>query len=308
MKSRKLICPSQLHYGDTIALVRPSSRLDEKAYVSALHNLRDLGFCVAEYSGRRRKDSFFAASDEDRAQELHWAFREPGIRAVLVCRGGYGSQRALQCLKPSDWAQWKPKLVVGYSDTTYLHQWLQNQLGWISIHGPLVGFLDKISLQKLGRSLTELPVEKSESLWSEVTQQGRNVRARGRLVGGNLSLLSVRGPAELPQEDLILALEDVNENFYRIDRMLRSLIDAGYDRHIRGIILGTFKGCGEKDGRSFGFHRILETLRNLCRGPIWQGARFGHGLKQQRLLPLGLRVEMDGRRLRFLEGVVSPRC
>ncbi len=298
--------PKALRWGDTLALIRPASRLDVRAYAQTIRSLRDLGFCVATYPGSLKADSYFSFADHDRAREFVWAFSEPGIKAVLSCRGGYGSVRLVHQLKKSDLKKMEPKLFVGYSDTTYLHQFLQNEKKMLSFHGPLVGQLSKQDLHYLMRQLCALSKSPATQTWSEIENIGSSQRAHGRLVGGNLSVLQVTGPAQLPKEPLILILEDVNENYYRLDRMLWTLIDAGYARYIRGMIIGHLEKCGKDDRKTFKQERLYQTLRSLCRGPIWVGARFGHGLKRQRILPLGARIELHGHRLKILESCVLP--
>lgn len=308
---KSLRSPMALRKGDTVAVVRPSSRLDRDVFDRSIGELREEGLCVVTYPGKLSSDAFFSSPDEDRASELLWAFKQPGVRAILIARGGYGSQRTLRLLRGhiKKLKKLPPKIVVGYSDATYLLQWVQNQLGWMSFHGPLIGALSGARLKSFVKEIFHLSFQPAKHDFSEVkVVAGGGRLARGRLVGGNLSLLSLKGPAALPQEDIVLVLEDVNENFYRIDRMLRSLLDAGYDRFVKAVICGSFHGCGKDDRKTFGFRRVLETLQELTDGPIWVNARFGHGVQKQRILPLGALVEVRGKRISFREGVVRARA
>jgi muramoyltetrapeptide carboxypeptidase len=309
VKPTKLKKPHVLKRGDTIALIRPAGFISDKIFFTAAENLRALGFCVATYPGKWPKKSeahpSFSATDEVRAAEMNWAFSQPGISAVLCCRGGYGSVRTANQISPEQLKKWRPKIFVGFSDITYLHQLLQNERKMVSFHGPLTGFLNKSHLKKFLQNIMALPSKPMIQKWSEVRSTGTKKSARGKLVGGNLSLLQTSGRAALPKEPIILAIEEVNEDFYRIDRMLWALIDAGYSEYIRGIVLGSFKNCGARDSKTFGWKKVQQTLRKLTKGPIWEGASFGHGLKTQRLLPLGCQVEMKNKSLRFLEAAVS---
>ena len=117
-------------------------------------------------------------------------------------------------------------------------------------------------------------------------------------------MLCTSGVAQLPRQDLVLAIEDIKEDFYRIDRMIWNLIHAGYDRHVKGVILGTFKDCGKRDRKVFPLSLVMDSLKKLTKGPLVMGARFGHGLKNQRILALGSQVKLQNRSLRYLEGVV----
>ncbi len=326
-----------LKRGDCVAVIRPSSRLDQKLYEESIEHLRALDLCVVRYDelhrSRAKADSFFSADDAGRSREFDWAMREPGIRAVLAARGGYGIQRTLQFFStPQELRrikkQWLPKIVVGYSDFTFAHQWIQNQLGWITFHGPLVGMIPKKSLQGLVRELMSLPSTKcswsikshqvlkkgslkgrgtisgAQAINGKATMfgaQGPSSEAQGRLVGGNLSLLQTSGWAALPKVPMILAIEDVNEPFYKLDRFLMNLWYAGYAPFIKGILLGSFHKCGLADGRTFGWSRVVETMRCLTRGPIIGPLDFGHGLAKQRLLPLGVRVKLRPSSIDFVD-------
>ncbi len=305
----KLKKPRPLESGDTIAVIRPAGRIDQKHYLSTLKWIRELGFCVAEFGGPHRKDSYFAASDETRAREIQWAFSEPGIRLVIAARGGYGSQRALDHLSARDLKTWSPRIFVGYSDITYMHQWIQNQLGWTTIHGPLAGFLNKPALKKLFDGLIGLRQYPDSEIWTEATLIGKRKSADGILVGGNLSLLQTAGQAALPREKIILAIEDIAENYYRLDRMIWNLIQAGYDKSVQGILLGSLHMCGRDDARSFGQKKFIESLQRLCAGPILMNCRFGHGFREknklQRLLPLGVKMSISGNKVLYHEPVVT---
>jgi muramoyltetrapeptide carboxypeptidase len=157
------------------------------------------------------------------------------------------------------------------------------------------------------KDLLSLAKRPNSEAWSEVKNVGAKASARGKLVGGNLSLLTTLGPAALPREPVILALEDVNENHYRLDRMIGNLIDAGYARYVKGIVCGRFLNCGEKDRTSFPFSKIISSLRQLTRGPIWLGARFGHGVKHQRILSLGVKAALSGKKVSWRESAVESR-
>lgn len=286
-----------------MAVVRPSSRLDEKKFNLSAKALRQLGFAVVVYPGKFSRDAFFASSDDDRSRELIWALTEPGIRAVFVARGGYGSLRTL-----SGWIEnaalmkrlrrSTPRWVIGYSDATYLLHWIFNQLRWMTIHGPLIGFLDSKSLKSLTETLMSFENGQKRQRLTEARRiQGG--RAKGRLLGGNLSVLETGGPGALPREPMILCLEDVNENYYQIDRMLWRLIHAGYAPYVRGLLFGKFLKCGEVDRKTFRWERVLETAKRLCRGPILENLRFGHGLKTQRLIRIGAIAELRNRQLKY---------
>ncbi|PIR23258.1 MAG: hypothetical protein COV44_03695 [Deltaproteobacteria bacterium CG11_big_fil_rev_8_21_14_0_20_45_16] len=296
--------PVGLKKGDSLALIRPATKIDKDKWEASIRDLRAAGYFVLVYPGSFREDTYFSASDDERAKEFDWAMREPAAKAVLCCRAGYGSMRMIARIRSSQIKKWRPKIIMGYSDITYLHAWIHNQLKWPSFHGPLMGFLNAIEISQSLGNLMDLAGKKREELWAEVEILNEG-EASGNLYGGNLSLIQADGPAALPRRPMILAVEDVNEDWYRLDRMVWSLIQSGYGEYVKGIIVGTLEGCGKKDSENFGVKKFQESLKALSSGPIWWGGNFGHGLKVQRILALGLRVKMTKEKiLHYLEPAV----
>ena len=133
--------------------------------------------------------------------------------------------------------------------------------------------------------------------------------ARGRLIGGNLTVLSaIAGSAYLPDwKGAILFLEDVREDIYRVDRMLTTLKLAGILDQIAGFVFGTCDQCGPGDG-GFGaltFEELWADHIAPLNIPSWSGATIGHGMPQW-TLPVGAGVEIDASAgsIRMLEPAV----
>jgi len=134
-------------------------------------------------------------------------------------------------------------------------------------------------------------------------------RARGRLLGGNLSVLvGLAGSPYLPAFDgAILFLEDVEEAPYRVDRMLTTLKLAGVLDRIAGFIFGQCTDC--EPGAGYGSLTLEQVLDDHVRPlgiPAYRGAQIGH-LREQFIVPVGGQVEMDADAgtFRLLEPVFS---
>lgn len=297
-RRRSLVMPAALRKGDTIAVIRPAAKIDADKYKRTIDVIRDFGFFVAEFPEASKPFHYFSAEDEYRKREFCWAMQEPGIRAVLCSRAGYGSMRMVNAISKDDLKKFQCKVFAGYSDVTYLHQWLHNQLQWQTFHAPLVGMLNDKDLTHFLSQLTQLSNSQKEEDWAEVVflQEGE---ASAALHGGNLSLLRTAGPAKLPEAPFILAIEEVGEEHYALDRLIWSLIDAGYSRYVKGVIVGRLHQCGEKDKESFPIRIVQDSLKRLCKGPILWGAHFGHGLDQQRLLPLGKKIKLKNKSVSY---------
>ena len=172
------------------------------------------------------------------------AWTDPDTAAVWAARGGYGAQRMVDLLDFDLLRAAGPKHLVGFSDITALHSRLGRELGQVTVHGPVAGSVEQLSDETTGRSLRQLIMERPEP-GSELASGCGVVpgTAYGRLWGGNLSLLaSDVGVEPLPADPLIMVIEDVGEDGYRLDRMLTQLRRAGWLDQVAGVLVGDLGG------------------------------------------------------------------
>ncbi len=280
-------------------MIAPASGFERSAFEAG----------VALIAGRYRprygeglfeRQRYLAGSDARRLAELQTALADPGIRAVLCARGGYGATRLLAQLAPQA-PPGPPKLLVGFSDITALHLWLQAH-GRISLHGPVLTQLPRLAPATCARLFELLESGHPPApLSGDATYVGGTVE--GPLLGGNLSVVTrlLGTPCMPPLDGAILLLEDQGERPYRLDRMWTHLRLAGVFEQIRGIVLGSFTGCEEPQAS----YSSAEVLRELAEGvglPCAAGFPVGHGDANEPV-PLGARVrlEADSARLSFLE-------
>jgi muramoyltetrapeptide carboxypeptidase len=298
---------SAVRPGDTVAVIAPAGPFDKAvldtgiAVISGRYQVR---YDEHIYSRQR----YLAGDDDRRFTELTAALADPAIKAVFCARGGYGAMRLLARL-----ASWTSELgrplpakpLIGFSDITALHQWLQSN-GIASIHAPVLTQLGRVPADSPRRlfSLLESRVPAEPLLGSETYVGGT---AEGPLLGGNLSVFTrlLGTPFMPPLDGGILLLEDLSEQPYRLDRMWTHLELAGVFRKIRAIVLGQFIGCEPRDGG----YTAAEVLRELAAAtgvPCAAGFPIGHGDVNEPV-PLGVRVrlEADVSRLTFLEPAVG---
>jgi muramoyltetrapeptide carboxypeptidase len=294
--------PRALRPGDRVAVIAPASGFDRDAFEAGLARIG--ARYRAEHGGgvfeRRR---YLAGSDARRLDELVASLSDPGIRAVFCARGGYGATRLLTRLGARAPAS-PAKPLVGFSDITALHLWLQAH-GCISIHGPVLTQLGRLTEATAERlfALLESPVP-APVLAGTASYVGGV--AEGPLIGGNLSVFTrMLGTPFMPTLDgAILLLEDQGERPYRLDRMWTHLALAGVFARVRGIALGSFTGCEEPNAP----YTSADVLRELAREsglPCAAGFPVGHGDVNEPL-PLGVRVRLDADipTLTFLEPAV----
>jgi len=197
------------------------------------------------------------------------------------------------------------KPIIGFSDITALHQWRQSH-GLVSIHGPVL-----TQLGRLGRATTErlFGLLESQAPAAPLTGTVAFVEgtAEGPLLGGNLSMFTrLLGTPFMPNlEGAVLFFEDVGERPYRLDRMWTHLELAGVFRQVKGIALGSFTHCEERDA-DYSSQDVLRELAVATGLPCATGFPIGHGDVNEPV-PLGVRVRLDATtaQLTFLESAVS---
>jgi muramoyltetrapeptide carboxypeptidase len=295
--------PPALQPRDRVAVIAPASAFDRASFEAGLAVIR--ARYRAEYGpGVFERHRYLAGDDARRLSELTAALADPDIRAVFCARGGYGAMRLLARLAtagPPD----PPKLLVGFSDITALHLWLQAH-GRISVHGPVLTQLGRLPPGTQERLFGLLEsTSPAPALSGTLTCVGGV--AEGPLLGGNLSVVTrLLGTPFMPALDgAILLLEDQGERPYRLDRMWTHLQLAGVFERVRAIVLGSFTGCEERDAP----YSSAEVLRELALAtglPCAAGFPIGHG-EVNEPVPLGVRVRLDAdaRSLVFLEAAVA---
>jgi muramoyltetrapeptide carboxypeptidase len=294
--------PPALHPGDRVAVIAPASGFDRGAFEAGLA-LVSARYDVAYDGGIFERQRYLAGSDARRLVELTAALTAAQVRAVFCARGGYGAMRLLTRLAAAAPGAAKP--LVGFSDITALHLWLQAS-GRISIHGPVLTQLGRLSASTRERlfALLESPAPVPPLTGSACYVAGV---AEGPLLGGNLSVFTrlLGTPFMPPLEGAILLLEDQGERPYRLDRMWTHLQLAGVFARVRGIVLGTFTNC-EEAGAGYSSSELLHELAASVGLPCAAGFPIGHGDANEPVA-LGARVRLEAgeARLSFLESAVA---
>jgi muramoyltetrapeptide carboxypeptidase len=293
--------PSALRPRDTVHIVAPAGPFDRPSFEVGLDVLsRRYSTVLSPHLFDSWR--YLAGPDAHRTEDLARALTDPQARAIFCARGGYGSMRLLPDLPLRDAAS---SALVGFSDVTAVHLALQ-ALGRVSIHGPVVTHLGKQppDVQEYLFRLLESP-EAPPPLQGTATYVPGT--AEGPLLGGNLSVLTrLLGTPYLPPLDgAVLLLEDIGERPYRIDRMWTHLRLAGVFSRVRGIVLGDFTGCEEKDA-PYGSADVLRSLAEEAGLPCAAGFPIGHATPNFPVA-LGTRVRLEASeaRLTFLEGAVQ---
>jgi muramoyltetrapeptide carboxypeptidase len=336
---RAAIFPKALAPGDTIVFVAPAKYLDKERVALAKTRLEEMDFNVRLPDNLFRKKGFLGGSDEERSAELMEAFTDPEVDAIFPGTGGYGTTRILDKLD-YDVIRRNPKVFIGFSDITALHVAINQRTGLITFHSPnpMFGLGGDTNLSPLaakwfwrallaqeynpvderlskGYTIHTRPGDTGKSGDAEIFDDVPRAvtmasgKARGRLIGGNLSILhALMGtPYEIETDGKILFLEDVGEAPYRVDRMLSTLRLAGKLDKLSGVILGAFTAREEEDQWDDDAS-IDDVLRDYFADlgvPVLAHFPVGH-VRYNTTLPVGALVELDADRqtLRVLEDPV----
>lgn len=291
----ELVRPSRLAPGARVAVVAPSGPVVEERLQAGLDVLRgwDLDPVVAPHVLDTHGElGYLAGSDADRAADLQQAWCDPSVDAVLCARGGYGAQRMADLL---DWEAMRragPKVFVGFSDVTTLHQAFANRLGLVTLYGPAAAGVDfvKSALAQEHLKATLFAPDTVRIL----TSRGPALvpgRARGVTLGGCLSLLASdlgTRHARTGSRDGLLLIEDVGEQAYRVDRMLTQLLRVGWLDGVKGIALGSWAGCGPYDA----LRAVLADRLGGLGVPVVEEFGFGH-CEGASTMPFGVAAELD---------------
>ncbi len=301
---KELLKPARLRVGMTVGLIAPASPTSPENYPRAVEKLQKLGFKVLKSPNLTASHGYLAGTDQQRIDDIHWAFSTPEVEAIWCIRGGYGCTRLLPYID-FRLIRRNPKPFIGYSDITALHVSIFQKTGLVTFHGP-VGNSDftDFTIEKLWRVMVNptprfeisAPGEDDmlggESFRPEIITGGK---AKGRLIGGNLSLLSALvGTKFCPKfKEKIVFIEEVGEEPYRVDRMLTQLLQATDLKKAAGIALGVFKDCeAKKPEISLSRSEMLRDRLGNLGIPVIYGIPFGH-IPNQATLPCGVHAVLD---------------
>lgn len=311
--------PPRLQAGDTVGLINPAgATFHPEDVVVARESLAALGLKVKAGEHLLDRYGYLAGSDKDRASDVNSMFADREVKAILTLRGGWGCNRLLDLLDYKLISR-NPKILMGYSDITSLLLALNAKTGLVTFHGPVgISSWNKYStdfVEKLLFNAEVFSMENPKDIGDHLAQVDNRVltinggKVRGRLLGGNLSVLTAMvGSDYLPDfKGNILFLEEVGEDIYRVDRMLTQLKLAGILGHLSGFVFGKCSDCGP--GRGYGSLTLEEVLDDHIKPlgiPAWYGSMIGH-IEDKFTIPLGVEAEIDADRGRIslLEPAVS---
>ena len=316
-----------------VGIFAASSIVPEIEFRAGVEHLKRSGFAPRVQPQVSDQWFMFPGSDEDRAQSIYELASDDSVDVLWAARGGYGAGRLLPLLERITAARGVPakkKLLVGYSDVTVLHEFVRTRWGWSTLHAPMPAASNFAKLdEKEWRAIVDYvrgvaadaPWQHAQLAWMEGARP-RPFPIRAELIGGNLSLWAALAgtPWQPSAAGKIVFLEDVDEAYYRIDRMMVQLEQAGMLNGAAAIVLGDFTDCHDENNtcrasetgderkplrkvfeQSEAWPHLFDRVARATGVPIATGLPVGHG-PHYAPLPLGARYELspDGK-LKLLE-------
>lgn len=234
-----MLIPKHLKKGDTVGILSTARKFTTAQLDFCVELLSEWGFNVVIGSSINAEEHQFAGNDEIRAKNLQEFIDDPNINAILCARGGYGTMRIIDAIDFSNFKK-NPKWICGFSDVTVLHEHLQN-MGIASIHSSMPSLFPTNKQHNTLLSLEK--ALKGEELNYKVKISDDNIRMKNveaEVVGGNLSLVyALQGSSsDINTDGKILFIEDLDEYFYHIDRMMCSLDRSGKLKNLAALLVG----------------------------------------------------------------------
>lgn len=303
---KKITKPKKLNPGDKVAIVAPATNVaDPDDIQRALEVCRYYNFTPILSSLLFQDKGYRTKSAQKRADELNKFFADKDIKAIFCIRGGYGSGEILDLID-YDLIQSNPKVFTGYSDISAIHLAIQKKTNLVTFHSPMLlsAFTDwtarnfeKVIMKNEPIGKIENPNRKNGIREQFPIRTINGGKAKGRLTGGNLSIISslMGTPYEIDTTDSILFLEDVGEEPYRLDRMLNQLRLAGKFQKVRGIVFGLCSDCVMKSAPpiwDLPIGEVLDKYLSVLPVPSFYGLLIGH-TSEQATLPYSLEAQID---------------
>src|SRR4051794_39489566 len=272
-----------------LAISSPSEMPRIQAGVRALEQ-RGLRVTLASNIDHRHR-GYLAGTDDERLEQLNRYLRSDDVDAFFFARGGYGAMRILDRVDYEAITA-NPRPIIGFSDITALHQAVAVKCGVASFHGPMVnldwfnGLSPDIEVWFWSMLAGEAPLTRQFGP-ENVVFEGE---AEGILFGGCLSLTTALTgtPYDFWIDDGIWFFEDIDEPVYRIDRMLTHLRLTGRLKKIRGVIIGSLRGCGSDAEITAFLHEFFGSMRI----PVVRQFPFGH-VGDNLLMPIGTHARLS---------------
>jgi muramoyltetrapeptide carboxypeptidase len=297
-----MIIPPKLKKGDEIRVIAPARSMaiiSKEIRMIAVNRLKDLGLKVTFSKNCEEKDEFNSSSVKSRVENLHEAFKNQEVKAILSAIGGFNSNQILKYLD-YELIKKNPKILCGFSDITAIENAITAKTGLVTYSGPHISTFGMIkgieyTLKYFEKCLINenkyeiIPAEEySDDLWFLNQEKRDFIRnegyliinegfTEGKIIGGHLRCInSLQGTEFMPSlKNSILFLEEDEEmQAHHFDRSLQSIIHLDDFKEVKGIVIGRFQKKSQITNELL--IKIIKSKKELDKIPIIANVDFGH--------------------------------
>lgn len=318
-----IVKPLALKKGDTVAIVAPSFHFEKKQLYEVMERLRSFGLRPIYDDAIFHQYGYFSGTEQERADTINKAIKNNKVKAIFSLKGGYGSATLLDKID-YEYLAHHPKIIIGRSDLTALLIAIYTKSNLVTFYGPSAASKQSKLTMKHEKDVlfqnnketilsndmfnTDIKNDKFHEYPAFTINSGI---VKGQFIGGNLSVLvSLLGTPYFPKDwrGKILFVEDINEDIYKVDRMLGQLKNAGVLNQISGFVFGTCKQCKSDDRGGFTLNEVIERYIKPLHIPAYSGAMIGHE-EDIYTVPIGSMVEINAqkRQIKFIESPTIMR-
>ncbi len=269
--------PEFLKPGDEIRIISPSGNIEPELIDGAKLQIEKWGYKPMEGMFTRKVYGRFSGNEQERFTDLQQALDDPNVKAILCSRGGYGLAQIIDRIDFTRFQE-NPKWVIGFSDITILHEALLKN-GVVSIHSGMAKQLTEQANDAQPNVLLENILKGKFPTYKVVANSNNRFgKAKGRLIGGNLSVfMGMRAtPFDMQYKGGILFIEDVGEKPYQIDRMMQNLRLSGALSQLSGLIVGQFTETEEDPDMHATIYEIIANTVKDYSYPVCFNFSAGH--------------------------------
>lgn len=335
----KIINAKKIKKGDLVSIVSPSAGLGElfpHRIENGIKCLERMGFEVKVEKNALKMENWVSGSIKERIDDIHSAFKDKRVKAIICTIGGNHSNQLLKYLD-FELIRNNSKIFLGYSDITVLHNAIYKKAGLRTFYGPCV-------ISEFGEYPDMLPFTKSyfektliEGVLGDIEQSKewtdeflnwfnkeshtkkrkmfpntgyewwRKGNAVGEIFGGAIPsvnhLLGTEYEINFKNKIFFIDLPEghspgENLPLADLDAFLADLFNAGVFNQIKGLIIGRAYGYKGDNGK---LSLLKKVIMNYVKGtnyPVLFNADFGH-TSPMITIPIGAKVELDSKKNKF---------
>jgi muramoyltetrapeptide carboxypeptidase len=234
-----MICPSKLKEGDTVGITATARKITPGQLEPALKVLKSWGLkTVLAKNIFSSQHSYLAGTDDERRRDFQSLIDDSEVKAIFCARGGYGSTRIVEDMDFSSLRK-RPKWIIGFSDVTAIHLKLV-AINVASVHGTMPIFFDQPESLESVETIQKILFTGACEITTKPQAENRAGIGTGEVIGGNLSLIvdALTTSSEPDTRSKILVIEEVDEYFYKLDRMFTQLRRTGKLKDLSALIIG----------------------------------------------------------------------